>query len=53
MTMFSTLEEWCSPTQKSSKPSLFALHGQLEVLVDALSQRLGRIVNRHDEHAES
>ena len=30
-----------------------ALHGQLEVLVDALSQRLGRIMNRHDEHAES
>src|ERR1035441_4598325 len=30
-----------------------ALHGQLEVLVDALSQRLGRIMNRHDEHSES
>ena len=32
---------------------LLALHGQLEVLVDALGQRLGRIVDRHDEHTES
>ena len=53
MTMFSTLDEWCSPTQKSSKPSSSHLHGQLEVLVDALGQRLGRIVDRHHEHAES
>ncbi len=30
-----------------------ALHGELEVLVDALGQRLGRIMDRHDEHTES
>ena len=53
MTMFSTLDEWCSPTQKSCEAEFFAVHGQLEVLVDALSQRLGRIMDRHDEHTES
>ena len=30
-----------------------ALHGQLEVFVEALRHRLVRIMDRHDEHAEA